>query len=84
MTYMCNKCMGNLLNVRSRGGGGGGGCWREGGGGGGGGGGGVRRQELTQLHFIFFFDIITVNSLRGTPLELPLSVYLRKMFIVHV
>lgn len=37
MTYMCNKCMGNLLNVRSRG-------W----------GGGVRRQELTQLHFIFF------------------------------
>lgn len=35
MTYMCNKCMGNLLNVRSRGG-------------------GVRRQELTQLHFIFF------------------------------
>ena len=39
MTYMCNKCMGNLLNVRSRGGGGG-----E----------GVRRQELTQLHFIFF------------------------------
>ena len=54
------------------------------GGGGGGGGGGVRRQELTQLHFIFFFDIITVNSLRGTPLELPLSVYLRKMFIVHV
>lgn len=40
MTYMCNKCMGNLLNVRSRGGGGGG----E----------GVRRQELTQLHFIFF------------------------------
>ena len=41
MTYMCNKCMGNLLNVRSRGGGGGGGE-------------GVRRQELTQLHFIFF------------------------------
>ena len=39
MTYMCNKCMGNLLNVRS---------WGEGGGG------GVRRQELTQLHFIFF------------------------------
>ena len=38
MTYMCNKCMGNLLNVRSRGGGGG----------------GVRRQELTPLHFIFF------------------------------
>lgn len=25
MTYMCNKCMGNLLNVRSRGWGGGGG-----------------------------------------------------------
>ena len=24
MTYMCNKCMGNLLNVRSRGWGGGG------------------------------------------------------------
>lgn len=23
MTYMCNKCMGNLLNVRSRGWGGG-------------------------------------------------------------
>ena len=68
MTYMCNKCMGNLLNVRSRGGGGG----------------GVRRQELTQLHFIYFFDIITVNSLRGTPSELRLSVYLRKMFIVHV
>ena len=39
MTYMCNKCMGHLLNVRSLGGGGGG---------------GVRRQELTQLHFIFF------------------------------
>ena len=25
MTYMCNKCMGHLLNVRSPGGGGGGG-----------------------------------------------------------
>lgn len=40
MTYMCNKCMGNLLNDSSRGGVGGGG--------------GIRRQELTQLHFIFF------------------------------
>ena len=48
------------------------------------GGGGGRRQELTQLHCIYFFDIITVNSLRGTPSKLPLSVYLRKMFIVHV
>ena len=38
MTYMCNKCMGHLLNVRSPGRGGG----------------GVRRPELTQLHFIFF------------------------------
>ena len=70
MTYMCNKCMGNLLNVRSRGKGAGGGGRSE-----------ARTHSAT---FYIFFDIITVNSLRGTPSKLRLSVYLRKMFIVHV
>ena len=68
MTYMCNKCMGHLLNVRSPGA-------------------GVRGAlggKNSLSYIVYFFDIITVNSLRGTPLELPLSVYLRKMFIVHV
>ena len=41
------------------------------------------KNSLSYILYIFF-DIITVNSLRGTPLELPLSVYLRKTFIVHV
>ena len=47
----------------------------------------MTHKALCQTHsatLYFFFDIITVTSLRGTPLELPLSVYLRKMFIVHV
>ena len=43
---------------------------------------GVRYYNI--YYYIYYYDIITVNSLRGTPLELPLSVYLRKMFIVHV
>lgn len=46
--------------------------------------GGVLGGKNSLSYIVYFFDIITVNCLRGTPLELPLSVYLRKMFIVHV
>lgn len=66
MTYMCNKCMGHLSNVRSPRGG------------------GALGGNNSLSYIVYFFDIITVNSLTGTPLELPLSVYFRKMFIVHV